>query len=87
MIKFRPHRGSLAEAMNEMKIFDSKEDMFNTIVINWDGFISYEDLSISEDYGKDNRIDWKETRYVCTKRIGNETYDMPQFIGMCSIED
>ena len=87
MIKFRPHRDGLSEAMNEMEIFDSKEDMFNTIVINWDGFISYEDLSISEDYGKDNRIDWKETRYVCTKRIGNETYDMPQCIGMCSIED
>ena len=87
MIKFRPHKGCLAEAMNKMKIFDSKEDMFNTIVINWDGFISYEDLSISEDYGKDNRIDWKETRYVCTKRIGNETYDVPQCIGICSIED
>ncbi len=87
MIKFRPHRDGLSEAMNEMEIFDSKEDMFNTIVINWDGFISYEDLSISEDYGKDNRIDWKETRYVCTKRIGNETYDVPQCIGMCSIED
>ncbi len=87
MIKFRPHRDGLSEAMNEMEIFDSKEDMFNTIVINWDGFISYEDLSISEDYGKDNRIDWKETRYVCTKRIGNETYDVPQCIGICSIED
>lgn len=87
MIKFRPHRDGLSEAMNEMEIFDSKEDMFNTILINWDGFISYEDLSISEDYGKDNRIDWKETRYVCTKRIGNETYDVPQCIGMCSIED
>lgn len=87
MIKFRPHRGGLAEAMNEMKIFNSKEDMFNAIVINWKGFISYEDLSISEDSGKDNRINWKETRYVCTKRIGDEIYDVPQCIGMCSIED
>ncbi|MBP0064980.1 hypothetical protein JYQ78_17580 [Anaerobutyricum hallii] len=87
MIKYRPHRGSLAEAMNEMKIFNSKEDMFKAIVINWNGFISYEDLSISEDSGKDNRIDWKETRYVCTKRIGDEVYDVLQCIGMCFIED
>lgn len=87
MIKFRPHRGGLAESMREMKIFDSKEDMFNAIVTNWNGFISYEDLSVSEDYGKDSRIDWKETRYVCTKRMGNELYNIPQCIGMCSIED
>ena len=87
MIKYKPHRGSLADAMSEMKIFNSKEDMFNAIVINWNGFISYEDLSISEDFGKDNRIDWKETRYVCTKRIGNEIYDISQCVGMCSIED
>lgn len=87
MIKFRPHRGSLAESMNEMKIFNTKEDMFNEIVANWKGFISYEDLSISEDYEKDNRIDWKEIRYVYTKRIGNKLYDIPQCIGMCSIED
>ena len=87
MIRFRPHRGSLAESMNEMKIYNTKEDMFHEIVTNWKGFISYEDLSISEDYEKDNRIDWKEIRYVQTKRIGNELYDTPQCIGICSIED
>lgn len=87
MIKFRPHRGGLAESMSEMKIFNLKEEMLNAIVTNWNGFISYEDLSISEDYGKDIRIDWKETRYVCTKRMGNKLYNIPQCIGMCSIED
>ena len=50
--------------MNEMKIFNTKEDMFNEIIINWKGFIFYEDLSISEDYEKDNRIDWKKIRYT-----------------------
>lgn len=66
---------------------NTKEDMFNEIITNWKGFISYEDLSTSEDYEKDNRIDWKETRYVYTKRIGNELYVIPQCIGICSIED
>ena len=61
--------------------------MFNSIVTDLEGFISYEDLSISEDPRKDNRVDWKETRYVYTKRIGNEVYDTPQCIRMCSIED
>ena len=87
MIKFRPHRGSLSEAMSEMKIFDSKEDMFNAIVEDWNGAISYEDLSITENLGEDKRTDWEETRHVCTKRIGNEVYDTPQCIGMCSLED
>lgn len=87
MIKFRPHKGSLAESMSEMKIFDSEEDMFNAIVADWNGTISYEDLSVTENLGKDNRIDWKETRHVCAKQIGSEVYDTPQCIGMCSIED
>lgn len=87
MIKFRPHRGGLSASMSEMKTFDSKEEMFNTIVEDWNGAISYEDLSITKNIGKDKRIDWKETRHVCTKRIGNEAYNIPQCIGMCSLED
>ena len=70
-----------------MKIFKSTQEMFNAIVQDWNGFISFDDLSVGDNIGKDNRIDWKETRYVCTKRIGEDAYNTPQCIGMCSIED
>lgn len=86
MINFRPHRGSLKDSMNEVKVYDSKDDMFNDIVSSWNGSIAYEDLSVSKNYGKDKRIDWKETRYVCTSRVGDEEFNTPQCIGMCSIE-
>lgn len=88
MIKYRPHRETLDEAMKEEKIFNSIEDMYNHIVSEWNSgnLFSKDDLIISDDLGKDERIDWKETRYVCTKRMGDEIYDVPQCIGMCSIE-
>lgn len=89
MVKYRPHKGTLDDAMLESKEFDSVEEMFKWIVEDWNKNIetfSISDLSITDDNGKDNRIDWKETRYVCTKRMGAEKYDVPQCIGMCSIE-
>lgn len=36
---------------------------------------------------KQIRINWKETRYVCTKRFGGDKYDTPQCIGMCCMEN
>ena len=86
MIKYRPHRGTLVEAMMHEREFETVDEMYSYISNDWNGWISPEDLSISENMGKDSRIDWKETRYVCTRRIGNEVYDVPQCIGMCSIE-
>ena len=86
MIKYRPHRGLLTDAMAEMKTFDTIDEMFAFIVQDWSGCFNKEDLSISDNIGKDNRIDWKETRYVCTKRVCSEFYETPQCIGMCSIE-
>lgn len=88
MIKYRPHRGSLADAMKEAREFETLDEMYEYIVNNRHELLRYtkEDLSISENLGKDDRIDWKETRYVCTKRIGRDVYRVPQCIGMCSIE-
>lgn len=86
MIKYRPHRGGLDKSMAEMKIFNTIEEMFNAIVEEYHGWISFGDLIILEDIGKDKRIDWKETRYVCTKHCDKEIYDSPMVIGMCSIE-
>lgn len=84
MVKYRPHRELLADAMREARLFATVEEMYEWIAS--EGWCSPEDLSISENRGKDSRIDWEETRYVCTKRMGTEVYDVPQCIGMCSIE-
>ena len=92
-IKYRPHRGSLEESMALQKEFHSIEEMYKYIesesYASFAGMYLYkaEDLSIGESLGKDDRIDWKETRYILTKRCGVTMYDTPQCIGMCSIED
>ena len=89
MIKYRPHKGNLSDAMKEEKHFGTIEEMFSYIVEEWnkklDAF-GINDLILGEDKGKDERIGWKETRYICTKRIGKDVYSIPQCIGMCSIE-
>lgn len=87
VIKYRPHRGMLDDSMAEMQTFDSIQEMFVYIAQHSYGLISVDDLSISENHGKDSRIDWAETRYVCTARMGSEIFSTPQCIGMCSFED
>lgn len=87
MVKYRPHKGLLADAMAEMKTFNTVDEMLEYIASKYSDYLSKEDLSISDDLGKDHRIDWKETRYVCTKRFGSESYATPMCIGMCSIEE
>ena len=92
MVKYRPHRGRLDDAMKLERSFDSLDSMYEFIVSEWNGLelgelFTKDDLSISEDLGKDDRIDWQECRYVCTKRMRDEIYEHPQCIGMCSIEE
>ena len=42
MIKYRPHRGLLTDAMAEMKTFDTIDEMFAFIVQDWSGcFVKY----------------------------------------------
>lgn len=88
MFRYRPHRGTLEDAMKEAKEFITMDQMFDYIV-NTDPFhlLKKEDLSISENLGKDDRIDWSECRNVLTKRYGKDVYDTPQAIGWCSMED
>lgn len=89
MIKYRPHKGSLSESINEEREFDTVDQMYDFILSDWNTghkFFDRGDLSISKDFGRDKRINWKECRYVCTKRIGKDKYDIPQCIGYCSIE-
>ena len=91
MIKYRPQKGSLAEALKSSKEFSTVEEMYAFIISEWNEFSGIilfmeEDLSIGENLGRDTRTNWKETRYVCTKRMGDTIYEVPQCIGMCSFE-
>ncbi len=87
MIKYRPHRRTLDEAMAEMQTFETSDQMLEYVADNSYGLFTKDDLTISDDFGKDNRINWRETRYICTQRFGEVKYDVPQCIGMCSFED
>lgn len=86
MIKYRPQRGGLDEAMSEMKVFENIADLLDYIVEDWQGYIKIEDICFSKSYGLDGRINWKSWRYVCVSRIGDENYiskyNTPQAIGM-----
>jgi len=84
MIIYRPHRGSFEDAMKKAKEFETMDQMKNSIVNDWDGNISKEDIVIDDKTINDSRNGWKDTRNICTKRIGNVIYDCPQCIGMCA---
>lgn len=88
MIIYRPHRGSLADAMAEVKEFNNKQEMKEYIVEQWDGYISIEDIVIDNNPINDDRIGWEDTRYVCIKKLGEDDYmkkyGHPQCIGMCA---
>ena len=93
MIKYRPHKGNLADAMKEYREFNTVEEMKKFIVDDWNNqwghVMDVEDIEIGESLGSDERIGWESIRYVCTKRMGDEDYiklyDCPQCIGMCDI--
>lgn len=89
MIIFRPHRGGLAESMEEAAIFEDKELMFEHIVklhstTGGRSPFAVSDLSIDSKKTADNRIGWKDCRYVLVARYGEEEYETPQCIGYCA---
>ena len=92
MIKYRPHRGSLGEAMKEAREFETTEEMKKFIMndLNNSGFgklFDINDIVIGDVLGDDDRIGWKNVRHVCIKRIGDadymKAYGSPQCIGWC----
>jgi len=57
---FRPHRGTLAEAMSEVKEFTSVNallDFLNEELLHYGAQINKEKLEIKK-YGYDDRIQW-----------------------------
>lgn len=91
MVWYRPHRGSLSDAMREAKQFLSVDEMKNAICRDFMeqyGFplVDACDITLSEPIGDDERVGWKNVQYVLTRRFGSEEYDVPQAIGMCSVD-
>lgn len=90
MLIYRPHRGSLAEAMKEAKTFNSLEDIKNYVANEWNNLWRYQilnqdDIVLDEESHDDDRIGWKDVHYLCAKKIGDEDYikeyGLPQCIG------
>ena len=95
MVIYRPHRGGLAEAMAEARKFDDFDAMKRYIVDDSARYwgkpaFDISDIVIDEEQSPDDRVGWKDVRYVCTKRYFDEDYmkkyKTPQCIGMCATE-
>lgn len=101
MIIYRPHRGGLAETMEEAKEFETEEEMKKYIYEYHKAYFfdlgynnapfEIEDIVIdNENPHEDNRIGWHNAMHVCVKRYGNEDYmkkyGCPQCIGMCATD-
>ena len=91
MIRYRPNSVSFNESIKHIKDFGTLEEMFEHIVSKWNytkpfNLLRKEDLYITSSLGKDVRTGWKDYRYVYATQIGNESYDVPQCIAICSIE-
>lgn len=89
MIIYRPHRGSLKDAMAEARVFADAEEMKRWIVADsakafGSPLFSVDDIVLDEEVIADTRNGWNDTRYVCVKRYGDELYPVPQCIGMCA---
>lgn len=84
MIIYRPHKGSLFDSMKERKEFRTEYEMMQYIVAQWKGQLSITDIVIKKESTNDERIGWKDSAYVCAKRLGAEKYDVPQCIGICA---
>ena len=92
MIKYRPHRGGMSEAMEEAKEFDSIDDVKVYVYqqhkeLHGKAPFGLDDIVIGEAVGDDSRIGWKNVRQVCVKRYFADDYmakyGCAQCIGWC----
>lgn len=90
-IIYRPHRGgSVFDTIKEAREFNNIQEMKEYIVKQWDNNFSIDDVMIKDESNNDDRINWKDVRYVCIKRLGKEDYmskyGSPQCIGYCATD-
>lgn len=90
MIIYRPQRGALVDAVAEAKEFENLQKMKEYIAEQWNGYVLVEDIVLGNEIMCDDRINWRDVRYVCTKKMGSEDYvekyGCPQCIGYCATE-
>lgn len=96
---FRPHRMgiTIVDAMTEAKEFDNVDEMKQYIVKLWHEcwngptLFTADDIVIDDkSVVNDTRNGWKDTKYVCIKRLSDTDYmkkhGVPQVIGMCATD-
>lgn len=73
--------------MAEAETFGSFEEMAEAICKAWTYLgrpFESDDIVLIGDNGDDDRIGWKDVRYVCIRRFRNEVFPHPQCIGYCT---
>lgn len=70
MIAYRPHRGSLEDAMKEARTFLNEWQMKRYVANNWNLAIGRkvldpEDIIIDSESTDDDRVGWKNVHMVC----------------------
>jgi len=93
---YRPHRGSLSEAMKDVVEFDTFQDLQKHIVKDMEQVIKLNECEIvpAMEPSNDTRIGWRDSDYLCIDSydkvadkkgyklyFGGE-YDCPLCIGM-----
>lgn len=95
MIIYRPHRGSLEDAMKEAEAFNNWYQMTQYIASKWNlavgqKVISPDDIVMDTEPIDDKRTGWKNVHMVLVTRVGNENfmekYGNPQCIGYCTYD-
>lgn len=90
MLIYRPHRGGLADAMVEARTFASFDEIREYVANEWNNtwgwnILNPNDIVLDNESHDDDRIGWKDVRYLCAKRLGDEDYmeeyGCPQCIG------
>lgn len=68
MIIYRPHRGSLSDALSEVKEFSTWQELKEYVALTWNsmgfGQVTSSDVTIKDDPIEDKRIGWNDTRIV-----------------------
>lgn len=89
MYIYRPHRPTLAEAMEHAAIYEDYDLMVSAIVedsayLTGEPLFSAEDVSLGPVIGPDDRIGWQDCRHVLVSRFADAVYTTPQCIGFCA---
>lgn len=68
MIIYRPHRGSLSDALSEAREFSTWQELKEHVASTWNSMGYWQngtsDVTIKDDPLEDTRIGWKDTRMV-----------------------